>query len=288
MTEHGIDIEKLPELNKPLLIAGFDGWGNALDISKGMVTHLIHKLQAEPFAKIDPDTFYHYDETRPRVNIEEGVLKSFLPPGGTFYAVPSRSGEKDLVILEANEPNLRWFQFVDALLALCEKLGVETIITLGSMYDSVLHSDRIISGIASSENDLTKLKQKNVIPIHYQGPSAIHSIIHSESPPKGVHSISLWCHCPYYLQGITHLGLLATLGDLLSFLGDFKLNTEDLETGWKVLKVKIQGFIENNPELQTVINELRKAKVKGSWANVAGSIKKDEKVINIKDFLEPR
>ena len=46
--------------------------------------------------------------------------------------------------------------------------------------------------------------------------------------------------------------------------------------------------IENNPEFQTVINELRKAKVKGSWANVAGSIKKDEKVINIKDFLEPR
>jgi hypothetical protein len=78
------------------------------------------------------------------------------------------------------------------------------------------------------------------------------------------------------------------LGDLLSFLGDFKLNTEDLETGWKVLNVKIQGLIENNPEFQTVINELRKAKVKGSWANVAGSIKKDEKVINIKDFLEPR
>jgi hypothetical protein len=156
------------------------------------------------------------------------------------------------------------------------------------MYDSVFHSDRIISGIASSETDLTKLKQKNVIPIHYQGPSAIHSIIHSKSPPKGVHSISLWCHCPYYLQGITHLGLLSTLGDLLSFLGDFKLNTQDLEMSWSALKVKIQELIESNPELQTVINEIRKAKVKGSWANVAGSIKKDEKVINIKDFLEPR
>jgi proteasome assembly chaperone (PAC2) family protein len=288
MTDHGIDIEELPALNKPLLIVGFDGWGNALDISKGMVTHLIHALQAEPFAKINPDPFYRYDETRPQVNIEEGVLKSFLPPGGTFYAVPPRSDEKDLVLLDANEPNLQWFHFVDALLSLCKKLGVETIITLGGMYDSVFHSDRIISGIASSETDLTKLKQKNVIPIHYQGPSAIHSIIHSESPPKGVHSISLWCHCPYYLQGITHLGLLATLGDLLSFLGDFKLDTDDLETSWKALKLKIQGLIESNPELQAVINEIRKAKVKGSWANVAGSIKKEEKVINIKDFLEPR
>ncbi|GAG28792.1 unnamed protein product, partial [marine sediment metagenome] len=39
---------------------------------------------------------------------------------------------------------------------------------------------------------------------------------------------------------------------------------------------------------QDVIDKLRKAKIKGSWASVKESVKKDEKVINLKDFLEPR
>jgi hypothetical protein len=37
-----------------------------------------------------------------------------------------------------------------------------------------------------------------------------------------------------------------------------------------------------------VINELRKAKVKGSAAKLTGAIKSDEKIINIQDFLQPK
>jgi len=32
MEAQGIHVTKLPELKAPLLIAGFDGWGNALGI----------------------------------------------------------------------------------------------------------------------------------------------------------------------------------------------------------------------------------------------------------------
>ena len=47
MHETGIHITELPQLNHPILIAGFDGWGNALNVSKGMVTYLIGKLNAK-------------------------------------------------------------------------------------------------------------------------------------------------------------------------------------------------------------------------------------------------
>ena len=288
MNEKGIYIEELPELNKPILIAGFDGWGNALDVSKEMAIYLISKLKAKYFAKINPDSFFRYDEKRPVVNIENGDLKSLSPPGGSFYAAQTGSGGKDLVILEADEPNLRWFYFVNELFSLCEKLGVETIITLGSMYDNVLHTDRVISGITSNQDLFLKLKEKNVIPISYHGPCAIHSIIHSEGQRRGFQCVNLWCHCPYYLQGIIHYGALSSLGALLSFLGEFELDIEDLETSWKKINRQIQELIEKNPEFQDVIDKLRKAKIKGSWASIKESVKKDEKVINLKDFLEPR
>ena len=81
MLSDPIQIEYLPDLEEPLLIAGFEGWGNALDISRGMIEYLIGKLKAQVFGKIDSDLFYRFDENRPLVNIQDGLLKDLSPPG---------------------------------------------------------------------------------------------------------------------------------------------------------------------------------------------------------------
>ena len=239
MNINGIQIHELPDLKNPLLIAGFDGWGNALKISSGMATYLIRTFKAQRFAELDPDVFFRYDEKRPVVNIEEGKPKSLSSPGGTFYAAQTAPDGRDLVILKADEPNLRWFGFVDELLNLCNRLHIETIITLGSMYDHVLHTDRILSAVASDADLSAMLKQKGVNSISYQGPSAIHSSIHSEALKRNIACMSLWCHCPYYLQGATLFGLLSQLGSLLSSVGEFNLDTTELETSWKELNSQI-------------------------------------------------
>ena len=288
MPEKGFFIDALPTLNQPLLIAGFNGWGNAMNISNGMVTYLIRKLKAQRFARINSDAFYYYGETRPFVNIEDGHLKGLSPPGGSVYAVPAKAEERTLIILKADEPNLRWFHFANELFALCELLEVKTTFTLGSMYDNVLHSDRIVSGIATSEGLTALLKEKNVRSISYQGPSAIHSTLMKEGMKKGFQCVSLWSHCPYYLQGATHYGLLSHLGWLLSSLGGFDLDTSDLEASWIEMNDQIQELVEKTPGLQSVIDELRKAKVRGSWERMKESSQKSDKVINLKDFLEPR
>ncbi len=288
MSDKGIQIDAFPDLKNPLLIAGFDGWGNALKISSGMAAYLIRTFKARPFAELRPDVFFRYDETRPVVHIEEGVFKSLSSPGGTFYAVRTEPDARDLVVLKADEPNLRWFGFVEELFDLCSRLNIDSIITLGSMYDHVLHTDRIISAIASNADLNSILSQKGVNSISYQGPSAIHSTIHAEGIKRDFSCMSLWCHCPYYLQGTTHFGILAHLGNLLAALGGFVLNTEDLETSWEKLNLQIEKLIENNAELQAVVNELRKAKVRGSATEMKGAIKTDEKIIDIQDFLQPK
>ena len=288
MSSNGIQIHELPDLRNPLLIAGFDGWGNALKISSGMAAYLVRSFKAKRFAELDPDVFFRYDEKRPVVNIEEGIFKNLSSPGGTFYAAQTAPDGRDLVILKADEPNLRWFGFVDELLTLCSQLHIKTIITLGSMYDHVLHTDRILSAVASNADISSMLKQKGVNSISYQGPSAIHSTIHSAALNRNIAAISLWCHCPYYLQGTTHFGILAHLGKTLAAIGGFEMDTEGLETSWEKLNIQIENLIENNSELQAVINELRKAKIQGSAAKMTGTIKSDEKIINIQDFLQPK
>jgi len=288
MTDHGIHIKELPKLKNPLLIAGFDGWGNALNISKGMANYLIRRMKAKHFADLDPDTFYRYDDQRPQVSIEGGILKSFRSPGGSFYAAQTGAGQSDLVILKADEPNLRWFQLADQLFSICQKLGIHTIITLGSMYDNVLHTDRIVSGVASTEDVVSRLMESGINPIDYQGPSAIHTIIHSEGSKRGFECISLWSHCPYYLQGTTHFGLLSHIGGIIAKLANFQIDTPDLEANWKKLKEQINQLIDGNSELQSLISSLRKEKVKGTTTSLKGTLISNKKIINLKDFLDPK
>lgn len=283
----GIIREELSNLNNPLLIAGFDGWGNALGVSKAMTEYLTKKTKAKPFANINSDIFYRYDATRPIVTIIEGQLNAFDPPGGSFFATTDPSLGRDIVILTASEPNLYWFRFADELFTMCKDLGIETVITLGSMYDNVLHNERIISGVASNEYLVNILKKKKISPIHYQGPGSFHSILQFEGKKRGFNCVSLWCHCPFYLEGITHFGLLASLANMIAYLGEFEMDTDDLEKSWEKLNDRIQKLIENNTKVQDIIKELQDAKISGMRDTIKQSINKDEKVINIKDFLDP-
>ncbi|MCX5878729.1 MAG: PAC2 family protein, partial [Deltaproteobacteria bacterium] len=173
MFSEAIEIAYMPEMDDPVLIAGFEGWGNALDLSRGMVDYLIEKLDAKAFGRIVPDPFYRFDENRPSVEIEEGLLKKITPPGGYLHVVQRQAAGRDMILLKAPEPNLRWLYFAEALVGFCEKAKVRTIIILGSMYDNVLHTDTVISAVASTEELLARLKEKGLSTVNYKGPSAI-------------------------------------------------------------------------------------------------------------------
>jgi len=282
MAMESVELDYLPKLDNPLFIAGFEGWGNALDISSGMAEYLITKLEAQLFGRINPDRFYRFDESRPVVDIEDGLLRKVRPPGGDFYATRPGFSERDVIIFKAVEPSVRWYHFVEDVLSVCHRTGVNNIISLGSMYDNVLHTETVVSALASSEETLKRLKTRKVLAINYKGPSAIHTILQNEAQKRGFECISLWCHCPYYLQGTKHFGLLSHLASLLSFWGGFRLDTSELETTWRELSKQIKEIIDKNPEVQGMINDLRKAKLKLSM----DAVKKTDKVIHLDDVLK--
>lgn len=281
----GIHIDTLPPLRDPMMIAGFDGWGNALDVSTEMAEYLIRHFEATRFARLDTDAFFRYDGSRPVVNIQAGGLKSLRWPGGEFYGALTGSGKGDLLVLRSDEPTLCWRRFGEEVFELCHTLGVKTMVTLGSMYDHVLHSDRLISGMASTDALSATLQASGVMPIYYQGPSAIHSLFQVEGPKQGFHCVSLWCHCPFYLENTVHFGLLSELGQLLAQLGGFELDTTDLEEQWNQLRIRIQHLIEDNPKVGEVIEELKETQG-GKTLAVKKEAVKDDKVIRLRDFLE--
>jgi hypothetical protein len=161
------------------------------------------------------------------------------------------------------------------------------VITLGSLYDNVLHSDRVVSGVASHAALREKFTGWGILPISYQGPSAIHSLLLAEGPHYDIANISLWCHCPYYLQGATHYGLLAYLVKLLGKICGFEADTGPLDENWNQLSRQVQASIDQNEELQKLVDGIRKEQVKGTRQRDAKP-PSDHKVIHITDFLDPK
>ena len=280
-------LETIPTLTAPVFIIGFRGWGNALEVSAGTAAYLVETLQAVSIGHIDPDACYRYDESRPVVKIETGDLKSITPPGGSFFAITTHPGDNDLVILIADEPSLNWYRFSRELVDLAHQLGTPGVITLGSMFDNVLHTDRIISAVTTGSDFEGVISRHRVIPINYHGPSAIHTIILDACRKRAVAGASLWGHCPAYLQGITHHGMMLQLVRLLADMASFSLETEALEAHWEALEIQIQKLINDNPKLQGIMDQIRKKKREGAMQNLGQNGDEQGKVINLQDFLDP-
>ena len=63
-------------------------------------------------------------------------------------------------------------------------------------------------------------------------------------------------------------------------------DTQDFETRWKAIISRIGDIIENSGEPQAMIDNIRKAKVRGTWQDLNKSTK-SEKVIDLTDLLPP-
>jgi proteasome assembly chaperone (PAC2) family protein len=279
-----LHIEHMPELNSPILILGFEGWANGGNVAVGMIDYLIQKLQATRFATVSADHFYRFDDTRPTVTVKSGQLKEISPPEAAFYAARQEQTGVDVILLKGNEPHLRWFSFTELMLSLCKQWATGLIISLGGLQDRVVHTDVIISGLASNAGLVERMRQLQVIPTDYEGPGAIHSLILQQAKAMGIEGISLWGHCPFYLQG-THLRLLSQLAAVLADLTGLQIETDELEKGWMRLARQIQGLIDRNPELQAVIKEIMKSKTGGPSP---APVREDGKVIYLDDFFRPR
>ena len=61
-----------PELTEPVLIGAFRGWNDGAQAASLAAGYLAKTWDATRFAEIDPEEFFDFQATRPRVRIVEG------------------------------------------------------------------------------------------------------------------------------------------------------------------------------------------------------------------------
>jgi proteasome assembly chaperone (PAC2) family protein len=231
-----IEIEEVPELRSPILIAAFEGWNDAADAASSVVDHLIKVWDARVVAAIDPEEFYDFQMNRPVVGTNDAGMRRITWPSTQLSVASPPGALRDVILLRGIEPNMRWRQFCAELLAGADELGAEMVVTLGALLADTPHTRPIpVSGTTTEPElaDRLKLEQSN-----YEGPTGIVGVFQDACVQLDIPAVSFWAAVPHYVAQPpcpkATLALIGQLEDLLEIsipLGELPEDSRAWERG---------------------------------------------------------
>ena len=253
-----IEIEEVPELDSPVLIAAFEGWNDAADAASSVVDHLIKVWDAKVVAAIDPEDFYDFQMNRPVVGTTEAGMRKITWPSTQISVARPPGATRDVVLLRGIEPNMRWRQFCAELLAACEELGTELVVTLGALLADTPHTRPIpVTGTATEPDlaDRLKLEQSN-----YEGPTGIVGVFQDACTQLDMPAVSFWAAVPHYVaQPPCPKATLALLGQLEDLL-EISVPLADLPEEARAWERGVDELAEEDEEVADYVRALEETR----------------------------
>ncbi|WP_338320207.1 PAC2 family protein [Streptomyces lonarensis] len=257
-----IELEGVPELVDPVMVAAFEGWNDAGDAASAALDHLDQAWKGEVFAALDAEEYYDFQVNRPRMWLDGGVRRITWPTTRlSVVRVGAEEGNgrpRDLVLVRGVEPSMRWRTFCNEVLAFAHELGVEMVVMLGALLGDTPHTRPVPVSSVTSDDKLAR--SLNVEESRYEGPTGIVGVLQEACAHAGVPAVSLWAGVPHYVSQPPNpkatLALLHALEDLLGLsvpLGDL---TEDARA-WQL---GVDQLAADDSEVAEYVQSLEEAK----------------------------
>jgi len=248
---------KQPERTFRTLVAAFAGWPDAAEAATRAVQYLVNKMPARRMAEIDPEEFYDFSTVRPLTRLTIGGDRIIKWPENVFYHSAPEAGGNGAVLLVGVEPSLKWRAYTDIVMGIIERFGIERVVSLGALLDAVPHTREVkITGVATTQAARDELAKLGMLDSGYQGPSAIHTALMDACTKKGIPHISLWGHCPHYVNTspnpvVSHalLSRLAKVSEVSVDLGELKESAAEFET-------QVADAVGGTPEITSYVLQL--------------------------------
>lgn len=245
-----------PSLRRARAVLAFEGWNDACDAASGAVRYLLDQADdLEPFAVIEPEEFFDFQQHRPTVEIANGGTRRLTWPTTRFYAMPRPEEERDLVLVLGDEPNFRWKTFSRHVAQVLHDADVDTAVLLGAFIGQVAHTVPVpIVGFATDPALIDGVPKSQ-----YEGPTGIVGVITEACREAGLSAISLWAGTPHYLAANPNpkamLALLRAAGSVLNV--DF----DDAELSHLASEFddQVQAALEESGELAEYVTNLEQS-----------------------------
>ena len=258
------------EIIKPekptFMIAGFDQFANAGNVSSGIPEYLIQKLRARKVGHIRKGDFYIFQlpesafSLRPRVKYVEGYEEEYQeePINDFYYA---EIGEKGLIIFIGTEPNQREDMYVNTLLDGAEELGVKRIIVPAGIGGEVpFDGERIVSCHYNLKQMQEELNNYAFTFSDYNMNATIGMVINHFSKERGIESVRMRALTPSYQFSLIIGEDKRAMYDILRrirYMFGINLDLSDLEKESKQQISDIENalikFSMDHPELKPQI-----------------------------------
>ena len=251
-----LNVSFRPTLRRPVLVAAFRGWndgGQGASLAGG---YLAKQWRATRFAEIEPEGFYDFQSTRPHVSLVEGMTRRLDWPENAFFHAEIPGTDRDAVVLLGVEPNLRWRTFSGLVLELAQDLGVELLVTLGSLLADVPHTRP--APVTGAATDLALVEELGLEPSRYEGPTGIVGVVHDACRQAAVPSVSLWAAVPHYVSLAPSpraaLALVRRLGELLRV----DIDVAELEQASDEYSEQVSEAVSTDAETAAYVEELER------------------------------
>ena len=289
MANKYVKLDWMPELERPVLIAGFTGWNDAAEASSLAVGTLKDAWGAQRFGHFDAEEFFDFQATRPQITLTDGVTRTIEWPENTLSAtapaVEALRG-RGAVLLSGPEPNFRWRSFCDAVAETARDLGAEIVVTMGALLADVPHSRPV--SVSANSQDPVLVENLKLSASRYEGPTGITGVLHRVCAEAGLPSVSFWASVPHYLPAVPSAPAALALLQNLSVLLRIDVDTSELEETANSYQEQVSVAVAQDSDLSSYIQMLEErfdSQVEGGERNLPTG---DDLAQELEGFLRER
>src|SRR5262245_6941639 len=244
------------DFRRPILIMAFGGWNDAAESATNAVRYLGTSFQAQKFAEIDPEEFYHFGLARPHVPFKPAPApdRGFTWQAAEFSISQASALARDVIVGVAIEPHLRWKTYCATVLELVRQCDVTLVLTLGALLAEVPHTRPVrLSGTASDPELAVRLGAR---PTKYEGPTGIVGVLNTVCKEQGFATASLWANVPHYISGIENPRATLALVQRVAPLLGATVDVAELDEAVKQFDSNLKEIVAQNAKIANYIKKL--------------------------------
>jgi predicted ATP-grasp superfamily ATP-dependent carboligase len=163
---------------------------------------------------------------------------------------------RDVVLLIGVEPNLRWRAFSELICDYVRELGIELVITLGSLLADVPHTRP--SSVTGGGIDPDLLERLDCRTSQYEGPTGIVGVLQDAFRRTGIETVSFWAAVPHYVSLTPSPRAALALCDRVVRYLDIDLDLSELEQAVESYSEHVSEAVAGDEETAAYVDVLER------------------------------